>query len=112
MKISINDKSINLEVKRVSSFGKVSGLMFRSSKTQNLLFDFNASKVWAIHSYFVFFPFLALWLDEKNRLVDCNLVRPFTTLVQPKKPARKLVEIPLNKENNYIFELLVGEGKV
>jgi uncharacterized membrane protein (UPF0127 family) len=82
------------KAKRVSGLGMILGLMFRTRKTSPLLFEFKKDTKMAIHSFFVFFPFKAIWLDEKNRIIEQKLVRPFTFSVKPKKPFRKLIEIP------------------
>ncbi|MAG38120.1 hypothetical protein CMI45_01910 [Candidatus Pacearchaeota archaeon] len=112
MKIYYNKKEIEVPVRSVSGFGKISGLMFRSRETENLLFDLERESRMAIHSYFVFFPFLAVWLDGENRVLEFRKVRSFTFSVSPEKKFRKLVEIPINSENEGIIEFLVGRRKV
>ena len=106
------DKKVKISVKRVSNFGKYVGLMFSSSKKQNLLFDFSRERAVAIHSLFVFYPFLALWLNEKNKIMEITIIKPFTFLIVPKNRPSKLVEIPLNEKNRKIIEFFVGKGKV
>lgn len=103
MKISFHGKKFWVDIKETNFFTKTSGLMFRTRETDNLLFDFRKRGFPAIHSFFVFFDFLALWLDEKDKIVDYEIVRPFTLHVMPKKQCKKLVEIPLNKKNQKIF---------
>jgi len=112
MKVNINGKKLELKVKTVSPIGTFTGLMFRTSKTSNLLFEFKDSKIRAIHSYFVFFPFLALWLDNENNIIETSLVKPFTASVRPQKPIKKLIEVPYNSQNKDILKLIVGEGKI
>ncbi|MBS3099198.1 DUF192 domain-containing protein [Candidatus Pacearchaeota archaeon] len=106
VKINIGKRSLEIDAKKVASLGMFSGLMFRSKNTKNLLFEFSKPKRAAIHSLFVFFPFAALWLDDKNNLVDSHYVEPFTLSVSPKRPARRLIELPTNKKNKYILRLL------
>ena len=101
-----------MPVKKVSEFGKFSGLMFKGKNTENLLFEFRNWKTAGIHSFFVFFSFAAVWLDKKNNVVDFEVVRPFRFLVNSKKPSTKLVELPINYENREIIEFLVGKGKI
>ena len=55
MDISIDGELVS--VKKVGSFGKFSGLMFRGSGTSNLLFEFGKKGFHPIHSLFVFSPF-------------------------------------------------------
>ena len=61
---------------------------------------------------FVFFPFLAIWLDKKDRVLEWNVVKPFTTLVKPRQPFVKLIEVPLSSKNLPIVWFFVGNGKV
>ena len=106
--VSQGGKKVRIPVKRVGVFGSFRGLMFRPKNTENLLFEgFSGS----IHSWFVFFPFLALWLDSSNKVIDYKLVRPFRIDIRPKKPYNKLVEIPLNDNNSKFVRLLVGEER-
>lgn len=104
-------KKIKVNIKKVSFFGKFSGLMFRSRNTSNLLFEFSRDVSISIHSLFVFFPFLAVWLDDKNRIIEKRIVKPFIFSAKPKKMFRKLVEIPLNNENKRIIGFLVGKKR-
>ena len=105
MRVYYGKKSIDVCAKKVSFFGKISGLMFRSSETENLLFEFGDSKDRLIHSYFVRFPFLALWMNENNKIIDWVIVRPFTSAISPRKKFRKLLELPMNVDNEYIFRI-------
>ena len=83
------------KAKRARGFGMISGLMFRTRKTSPLLFEFKKYVRMAIHSFFVFFPFKAIWLDENNKIIAQKIVKPFTFCVRPRRPFRKLIEIPL-----------------
>lgn len=111
MKIHFGKKTVQMEVRKMGFWGKFLGLMFKSKNTRSLLFEFKPAEPSAIHSFFVFFPFLAIWLDKKNNLLEWNLVNPFTLAVIPKERPAKLVEVPLNSKNRKIFDLLVGKGK-
>nr|AIF01508.1 hypothetical protein [uncultured marine group II/III euryarchaeote KM3_149_F06] len=105
-KISLNfsGKSIELEVKKTNLFSKFFGLMFRSSETENLLFDFARDCKIRIHSLFVFFPFLIIWLNEENKVVGHEIVRPFRFSVSSKKRFKKFVEVPINRKNQRILD--------
>ena len=109
MKIKFKGRNIRIKSRKVSCFGKYSGLMFKSANTENLFFEFGEAQRTAIHSCFVFFKFLALWLDKRNNVVDFEIVKPFTLWVTPKKKAGKLLELPFNKKNAQIIEIFVGE---
>jgi len=113
MKIGLNKKKFEIDLKVCNWFERFSGLMFiQRKKAKALLFDFKEPIRIAIHSYFVFFPFIALWLDDKDRVVDLKTIRPFTLIVYPKKSFYKLVEIPLNKKYEKITKIIVGDRKI
>ena len=84
--------------------------MFRTRETENLLFEFPKETTMKIHSYFVFFKFLALWLDEKDNVIDFKVINPFIFSVSSEKPFRKLVEVPFNNKNKKILRFFVGES--
>lgn len=98
-------------VKKVSEFGKVRGLMFRRRENcPALLFEFQKPTEIKIHSCFVFFPFLALWLDYKNKIIEKRIVCPWKISVSPSiKKYNKLLEIPLNKFYSSEVKNLVGQ---
>ena len=95
----LGKKKIYTEAKKVRGINKGIGLIFRTKNTNNLLFEFKTMSKVAITSVFVFFPFLAIWLDSKKKVVDVNVVRPFTLSILPKKEAKYLLEIPNNLKN-------------
>jgi uncharacterized membrane protein (UPF0127 family) len=104
------NKTIPIDVKKCGWIGKIIGLMFsrREKARALLLFDFKKPVKWGIHSLFVFFPFFAVWLDDKNKVVDLRLVKPFTLTIHSKRPFHKLVEIPINKRYSKLIGFLVG----
>lgn len=51
----------------------------------------------SIHSLFVFFPFLAVYLDSEKRVVDLAKIEPFSLNYTPQKKAKYLIELPLEK---------------
>jgi uncharacterized membrane protein (UPF0127 family) len=108
--IKNNSKSVNIKnVKKLSEFGKGIGLMFHSrEKCPAMLFEFTRPTTMRIHSLFVFFKFAAIWLDDKNKIIERKVVKPFRLSVGPEKPFYKLVEIPVNneykKEINNLFK--------
>ncbi|MDP7520631.1 MAG: DUF192 domain-containing protein [Candidatus Pacearchaeota archaeon] len=112
MKIYYKNKSINISVKKLSSFNRLIGLMFKSKTNDNLLFEFNKDVKMSIHSYFVFFDFLAVWLDKSNNVIEFKIVRPFSFMVKSKKPSSKFIEVPINNKNKKIIDFFVGKGKI
>jgi len=72
---------------------RMRGLMFRK-KCASLLFTFDWTDKHSIHSFFVAFPFDAIYLDEQGKVVDifCS-VPPFSPLLTPRSPVRYLLEL-------------------
>ena len=104
LKLYIKGNEIIIEdIKRCGLFRRMIGLMFsRRERANALLFDFGENRV-GIHSFFVFFPFLAIWLDKKNRVVDYKIIYPFTLFITSNKKFSRLIEVPLNKKYKEIF---------
>ena len=109
MKILFKKKRIEIPIKKVSQFGKFSGLMFKSKNTENLLFEFKKETKTSIHSLFVFFKFLAIWLDKENKVIDSKIVNPFIPKISPKKSFSRLIELPFNNKNKKILRFFVGK---
>jgi uncharacterized membrane protein (UPF0127 family) len=88
------------DIKRVSELGKFRGLMFRFSKEKSpaLLFVFSKPSKMKIHSLFVFFPFLGVWLDKNNNVLEIRKIKSWKISISPGKEFYKLLEIPLNKK--------------
>ena len=100
-------KKFKIELVEVSEFGKIKGLMFcRKEKAEALLFKFKKPTTISIHSYFVRFPFLAIWLDVMGKVIEVKKVEPSTASVKPNKPFAKLIEIPINERYKDLIELL------
>ena len=88
------------------------GLMFSCCENaRTLLFSFKKSQKIRIHSFYVFYPFIAVWLDEKNTVVDLKIVKPFTPCVSHKGKADKLIEIPVNKYYKNVINFLFPTTK-
>lgn len=106
-------KNIYLEIQKCKSFfSKLRGLMFRHRETcPAMLFEFKTPTKISIHSFFVFFKFVAVWFDNKNNIVDMKIVKPFKFSVSQKNKFYKLLEIPFNKKYSGIIKFLVGDAK-
>ena len=112
MIISYKKRKISIEVKKLSEFGKVRGLMFRSlENSPNLLFEFNKKKRQIMHSLFVFFPFLVLWLDG-NEVKEIQYIDSFRLSIKPKNNYNKCIEIPFNRKNRNIIAFFDGKRKI
>jgi len=81
-------------MKQAKGINKYLGLMFRTRKTEPLLFKFNKPVRISIHSLFVFFKFKAYWYDEHGLLIESRVVKPFSINIKPSKSFSKLVEVP------------------
>ncbi len=103
--IKLSNKIVKLNVRKMNSFNKFIGLMFRTKDTKNLLFEFEKDTRIAIHSFFVFFSFLIIWLDKKNNIMDYKIVRPFCFGIRPLRSFRKIIEIPFNEKNKKIISI-------
>ena len=111
MKINFNNKIIDVVgIKECKGLNQVIGLMFsRREKATVLAFSFSKSTKMAIHSFFVFFPFLAVWLDERNKVIEMKKVKPFVFKMSSTKPYYRLLEIPFNKKYKRILKFLSKE---
>ena len=112
VKIKKGKRRIRIKLRKLSFFEMANGLMFRSRTSENLLFEFSKETRRPIHSIFVFFPFVAVWLDKENRVLEYRNVRPFTISVKPRKNFKKLIEIPINEKNRRTLKFFVGERKI
>lgn len=103
-------RRINLKVEDCNTLKKFTGLMFsQCEKAKALLFDFKKPTKIRLHSIFVFFPFVAIWLDEKDNVLDLRIVKPFNFSVGADKYFYRLVEIPINRRYKKIINFLVGD---
>ena len=107
IKLNFKKQEFEIDLKVCNLFEKFSGLMFKKrEKAQALLFEFKKPTKMKIHSLFVFFPFVAMWLDDKNKIIDLKIVKSFNFSVSSNKSFCKLVEIPINNKYKKIVELL------
>lgn len=106
----LRDKIFKIDVKRLLGIKNfTSGLMFvRRKKAQALLFDFKKSEKFSFTSLFVFFPFLILWLDEKNKVINMKKIKPFQMHISSVKSYYRVLEIPFNDKYKEILKNLVG----
>jgi uncharacterized membrane protein (UPF0127 family) len=112
IKIKLKEKEIEVrDVERCGGVRKFTGLMFKNKETYALLFDFNRPVRQAIHSFFC--PeFLAVWLDNKNRFIECKIVCPNRFFIRPTKKFSKLLEIPLNNRYFNVVKSIAGKEKI
>lgn len=113
MKIKLGEKEIEISgVEKCNLFMKFKGLMFCTrGKAKALLFEFKNPVKIKFHSLFVFFPFVAVWLDEKNKVIDFRVIKPFTWTISSEKKYKRLLEIPMNNLYRKIITSFVGDAK-
>ncbi|MSR85944.1 hypothetical protein EXS74_00945 [Candidatus Woesearchaeota archaeon] len=97
--IRIGKKLLARKVKVCDTlFSRTLGLMFSPSlpSSQGILLVANqqSKAQTSIHSFFVFFTFDALWVDENKRVVDRKTVKPFQALIRPREAAKYVIELP------------------
>ncbi len=103
-------RRFHITARKCGMFSRFLGLMFSPrEKSETLLFEFQKPVNLSIHSFFVFFPFIAVWVDENGKIAEIKKVKPFTLSVRTKKSWKKLLEIPVNKKNYEKVKLLVGD---
>jgi uncharacterized membrane protein (UPF0127 family) len=110
MKIKKNNLEIEIEVEKCRLLKKTFGLMFsRRNKAKNLLFEFSKPVSFDLTSLFVFFPFVCIWLNDKNEIINSKIIKPFQIRIPCNKKYSKFVEIPIISKNKKIISLLVGK---
>ncbi|MBI5803385.1 hypothetical protein HY448_01735 [Candidatus Pacearchaeota archaeon] len=109
MEIYFKSRKIKIQVEKVSIYS--TGLIFRTKNASNLFFNTKGKNL-ALTALFVFFPFLILWIDKKNKVVDFKIARPFTTRITSKRDFYSIVEIPFNSKNTRIITFFVGKKKM
>lgn len=109
--LSYKGKKFCLEVKVMDNiFKRFWGLMFKRKKSAvPLLFPFEKSTNTSIHSFFCFFSFIAIWLDENGKIIEIRTVNPFIPSIKPKKEFKTLIEIPIDSRYREFIGLLVGD---
>ncbi len=110
--VSYGKRKKNISVEHVKGWKKYFGLMFRSSETQPLYFSFSSGKKIVIHSWFVFFSFLAVWLDSKDSVIRWEIVKPFTASLYGPQGCAALLEIPCISEKAAFNNFIVGKRKI
>ena len=97
MKVLIPCKRVNLGIPGKKSIFSNFGLMFRKKPQHNILFEFREDVQHRITSYFVYEPFLAIFLDQDNVVIDCRVIHPWVLGYKPCVKYRKVLEVPLFK---------------
>lgn len=106
-KIFIKGKKIIIpNIKKAGNLLKFRGLMFRRKKNSPiLLFDFG--KRVSLHSFFVFFEFIVIWLDDRDNVLEVKKIRPFRPHVISKTEFTKIIEIPVDKKYQEVIKKII-----
>ncbi len=107
--VIFKNRKIRVPAREVSFFSM--GLIFRTRNTKNLWFKRIPEGNFSLTSFFVFFPFLVLWLDKKKKVVDLRIAGPFQARINTKKRFSSVIEIPINKQNKKIIKFFVGKER-
>ncbi len=109
--VNFKGRKIKLNVTETGPIRQGIGFTFRTRNTDCLLFDFKKEvyERGALTSFFVFFPFLALWLDKNNGVLEHKIIKPWILSILPSKPFRKVVEVPISPKNRKIIDFFVGK---
>ncbi len=107
-----NQKIFNVNVVRMNFFTQFIGLMFTFKNTKIRLFSYSKNSNARIHSWFVFYSFLIVWLDDKKRIIAWKKVFPFTSCVAPPKNFRHFIEIPFNSSNKQILLNFMSKNEI
>lgn len=105
------DVSVKIELSCVPFFRQGIGLMFSKRERANaLLFNFGRNTNISLFSYFVYYPFIAIWLDEDDNVIDIRVVDPFLFGIRPSKKFRKVIEIPISQKYKEVCDFLLNSS--
>ena len=101
-------KNIEIEAKEcISLWSRFRGLMFKGENTEALVFIFKKPTKISIHSFFCH-EFIAVWLDDKNKVMEIKKVESWKLNITPNKKFIRLIEIPINEKYKEIVKILIG----
>ncbi len=88
-----------------SFLGRLRGLMFRRSlpaRTGVLLVQSRESRMDAsIHMFFMWMDLAVVWIDSTLRVVDVRLARRWMPAYLPQRPARYVLELPVDCQADF-----------
>ena len=108
---TFNGKKVKFEINVVPWWFEGIGLMFsKRNRARALLFSFDKPTKMAIHSFFVFYDFFAIWLDDEGKVIEIKRVKPFQFNILPSRKFVKLIEVPINGFYDEVLQILDGKG--
>lgn len=100
-------KGVKLDLEECGFFGKVRGLMFRRLGNAPILsFSWKEDTNVSLHSLFVFFPFIVIFLDDKNNILEMREIFPWNLAIESKKKFSRIIEIPVSQKHRRLIEHL------
>ncbi len=77
-------------------WSRLRGLMFRKNRDIIIIFSMEKPERTgaSIHSFFVFFTFDLIFLDENGTVMEKYTVKPFTPNITPKNKVKYILELP------------------
>lgn len=107
--LTYKGQKVQIELKVVPKALHWLGLMFSfKNSAKPRVFEFKKETDVAIHSWFVFYPFVAIWFDSNGKIIEARRVKPFNSGIYPRQKFKKLVEIPVNSDYDEVCKLIVG----
>jgi uncharacterized membrane protein (UPF0127 family) len=107
--LTYRGQKVQVELKVVPKLLHGLGLMFSFKKfAKPRLFEFRKETNVAIHSWFVFYDFVAIWFDSNGKIIEARRIKPFNFNIYPRQKFKKLVEIPVNSDYDEVCRLIVG----
>jgi uncharacterized membrane protein (UPF0127 family) len=99
----VSNKTNGAKTEALTAFSilpQIRGLMFRA-RPVCILFDFREEAVHPIHSFFVFFPFYAIYLSREKKVLEKARIGPFRRIYRNSKAARYLLETDLKTGGSF-----------
>ena len=84
-------------MRKASGLQKYLGMMFRTSDTEPIYWDFEKDVDIKFHTLFCFFPICGIWKDSNDNVICTKTLKPWKLGHHPGKPFRKFIEIPIKK---------------
>jgi hypothetical protein len=82
-------------MKKVKGLEKYLGLMFLPRKKAGAIeIEFKKEVSVPIHSWFVFFDFMAYWYDAKGNMIQSRLIKPFQKNITCPQKFKRIIEVP------------------
>jgi uncharacterized membrane protein (UPF0127 family) len=112
IKLKIGKSTKEIELRVVPWYLEWLGLMFsKKENSQALLFEFNRPVKLSIHSFFVSYEFIAIWLDAQGKIIEGRKISPWKIGISPSEKFVKLIEIPCNSQYSEICKSLVEDKR-